>query len=249
MSFVPTPDQSGVQTALRSFLLAVLPAGVDILEGQDNRSPEPSGSDFVIFTTLRRPRLGTNIDSVKDVKFTGSIAGTVMTVTAVTRGVISAGAKVFGVGVAANTVISAQTSGTPPGGIGTYTVAPTQAVSSETLSCGAKSLIQPTEICIQLDFHSADVGDSADMAQTVSTLFRDEFSTRQFADQIPNYGVTPLSADDPKQIPFINENQQYETRWVVEAMLQSNGLLSVSQEFADSAVVKTVDVDAAYPPT
>jgi hypothetical protein len=29
MSFAPTPDQSGVQTALRSFLLDVIPAGHD----------------------------------------------------------------------------------------------------------------------------------------------------------------------------------------------------------------------------
>jgi hypothetical protein len=248
MSFAPTPDQSGVQTALRNFLITVLPVGVDVLEGQDNRSPEPSGSDFVVFTTLRRTRLATNFDTVADVKFTGSIAGTVMTVTAVTRGVISAGAKVFGVGVAANTVISAQISGTPPGGIGTYTVAPTQTVSSETLSCGAKSLTQNTEISVQLDFHSADVGDSADLAQTVSTLFRDEFATRQFANQIPNYGVTPLYSEDPRQVPFINENQAYETRWIVEALLQVNAAISVPQQFADSAVVDLVEVDAVYPP-
>lgn len=248
MSFAPTPDQSGVQTALRNFLITVLPVGVDVLEGQDNRSPEPSGSDFVVFTTLRRTRLATNFDTVADVKFTGSIAGTVMTVTAVTRGVISAGAKVFGVGVAANTVISAQISGTPPGGIGTYTVAPTQAVSSETLSCGAKSLTQNTEISVQLDFHSADVGDSADMSQTVCQMMRDEFATRQFADQIPNYGVTPLYCEDPKQIPFLNENQQIETRFVAEALLQVNVAISVAQQFADSVVVDLADVDAKYPP-
>jgi hypothetical protein len=248
MSFAPTPDQSGVQTALRSFLLDVIPAGIEIIEGQDNRSPEPVGTDFIVLTTLRRIRLATNFDTVADVKFTGSIAGTVMTVTSVTRGIISAGAKVFGVGVAANTVISAQISGTPPGGIGTYTVAPTQTVSSETLSCGAKSLTQNTEISVQLDFHSADVGDSADLAQTVSTLFRDEFATRQFANQIPNYGVTPLLADDPKQIPFINENQQWETRWICECLLQCDQTVAVSQQFADSAVVGLIDVDAAYPP-
>ncbi len=243
----PNPTQSGVQTALRSFLLAVLPAGVDVLEAQDNRVGEPSAGDFVIMTTLRRTRLATNFDSSADVKFTGAIAATVMTVYSVTRGTIAAGAKVFGVGVAANTTISAQTSGSPPGGVGTYTVSPSQTVSRETLSCGAKGLTQNTEIAVQLDFHSANVGDSADMAQSVSTAMRDGWAVQQFRDQSPNYGVTPLHADDPRQVPFINENQAYETRWIVSAFLQVDTAISVSQEFADAAIVDTVNVDATYP--
>jgi hypothetical protein len=87
------------------------------------------------------------------------------------------------------------------------------------------------------------------MAQTVSTLMRDAFAVEQFAAQEPNYGVVPLLADDPRQRPFINAEQQVEWRWSVEAMLQANQVLSVPQQFADSASVDLVSVDAAYPPS
>ena len=47
-------------TALRGFLLAVLPTGIEVIKGLDNRTPEPAGPDFVTMTPLMRERLGTN---------------------------------------------------------------------------------------------------------------------------------------------------------------------------------------------
>lgn len=238
------PTQSNVQAALRSFLLAALP-GKKVVAGVVNRVPELRDSDFVVIIPLRFKRLETNTDSAADVRFTGSIAGTVLTVTDVDYGIILDGATVFGTGITAGTVVVTQTSGTT-GGIGTYTVSESQTVGSRTLASGAQTLMQPAEVTVQMDFHSAGTAGS-DMAQTVSTLLRDPYGVEQFANQTPNYGVVPLHADDPKYMPFINEAQQYEWRWVVEACLQVNQTVSIPQQYADVVEVDLVSVDAAYP--
>jgi hypothetical protein len=65
---------------------------------------------------------------------TGSIAGNLLTVTAVGSGVLYAGTLLTGTGVATGTTIVNQVGGTP-GGVGTYTVnIPEQAVASTTLT-------------------------------------------------------------------------------------------------------------------
>ena len=244
-----SPTQSNVQAALKSFLVAVLPSGTRVVSGQQNRVPEPSDDDFVVMTTTLIQRLETNIDDYTDAVFTGSIAGTLLTITAVDPdfiGKIGIGSVIFGVGVTANTTVTALGTGT--GGLGTYTVNNAQTVSSEKLSAGTQSIEQPAQFAIQLDFHSEEITDAGDMAQTVSTLLRDTFGTEQFANQNPNYGVVPLYADDPKQMPFLNAEQQFEWRWVVEAMLQANQVLNVPQQFADSVEVGVISVEATYPP-
>lgn len=225
--------------------------GVSVVSGQANRAPETVNPFFVVMTPIRFERIETNVDSYQDSKFTGSIAGTLMTVSAfdpVLDGPIEVGSQIFGVGVAAGTIVTAL--GTGSGGTGTYQVSPSQTLSSRTLSAGVETLEQPTKVTVQLDFHSPDLSTAGDMAQTVSTLFRDDFAVQQFANQNPNYGdITPLYADDPKQVPFINDQQQYEWRWVVEAMLQANQVVSVPQQFADQVTVEIISVDASYPPS
>ena len=67
--------------------------------------------------------------------FTGAVSGTTLTVTAMSSGAIAAGQRLFGVGVATETVITALGTGT--GGVGTYTVNVSQTVASESLSSAA----------------------------------------------------------------------------------------------------------------
>ena len=65
---------------------------------------------------------------------TGSIAGNVLTVTAVGSGALVVGGTLSGTGVATNTQVVSQTSGTA-GGIGTYIVSiPEQSAASTTIS-------------------------------------------------------------------------------------------------------------------
>lgn len=77
---------------------------------------------------------------------TGSIAGAVLTVTAVTAGYLSPGQTLAGAGVAAGTSITGQLTGTP-GGVGTYSVSPATSapIASEamTTSLVVQAQVQP----------------------------------------------------------------------------------------------------------
>jgi hypothetical protein len=171
------PTQSDIQTALRAFLIAILPTTVEVIQGEDNKVPEPQGPDFVSMTVLRRPRLGTNVDTLSS---TGD----------------------------------------------------------------QQSTKQPTMVVVQLDVHSNDILTASDNAQIISTLFRDEFATTFFADYP---GITPLYADDPRQIPFINAESQYEPRYVVEAVLQADQVVTTAAQSADTVTVGLYNVD--FPPS
>jgi len=223
-----SPTQFEIQIALRSFLLSILPAGVEVVEGNDNDVAEPSGSAFVIMTTLRRERLATNLGALMDTTFLGSIADTVLTVSEIETGALYIGDQIFGVGLVRPTTITAAGPGD------TYTVSPGQTVGAQMMSAGKQLITQKTKVTIQLDFHSADVSTSADMAQIVSTLLRDPYAIEQFKSS--GYDVTPLYADDPRQMAFSNAENQFETRYLVEAALQVNQTVIVPQEFMSTAV-------------
>lgn len=166
-----------------------------------------------------------------------------MTVSAVAFGTIGVGANVFGVGVAVPTIVRALGTGT--GLSGTYIVDPTQTFASGTLSAGGKLIRQNSVFTVQLDFHSLDTTTAVDMAQTISSAFRDSYGVTFF--NAINPAITPLFADDPRFIPFQNENQQYEQRWMVEANLQVNQTILVPAQYADVASVVLVSVDTGPP--
>lgn len=232
-----SPSQDIVNTALVTFLAGVLSA-TDVIAGQVNRVPEPVNPDFVVFWPIRRPRLSTNLETALDCRFTGSLTATALTVTAVQHGKIIIGNSLFGVNVAAGSSIQSQSSGTP-GGIGTYVIAPSQTLASQTLASGAMQLMQATEAVYQIDVHGPH---SADNSQIITTIMRSEFGVKE----ISASGVTPLFADEPRQVPFLNAEQQYEDRWEVDLHFQINPALLVPQEFADQVKVARVPVDAFY---
>jgi hypothetical protein len=240
-----------ILAALRGFLIQVLPPGTAVFPARINRIPEPQGADFVMMNVFRFERLRTNVDTYQDCSFVGSIDGETMTVTEVRQGTILAGAMVFGIGVTVGTQVVSQSSGITGAG-GTYLVSqPSQEVGPAVLASGAKLLEQGARCVVQLDFHSANDSDAADMAQLVATLFRDEYAVDWFAAESPNYGeyrVAPLFADDPRSMPWVNENQQYEWRYVVECHLQVNQVAVVPQQFMDVVTVVPKSVYAQFPP-
>lgn len=239
MSLAPSPTQSDILTALRSFLLKILPDGVEVVQGQDNKVPEPKGNDFVTMTPIMQSRLSTNVDTYADVSFTASIADTEMTVTAIEFGQIAVGQVVFGVGVAALTKVNALGTGT--GGVGTYTVSPAQDVPSRKMSSGSEIFLQPTKVTVQLDVHGPA---SAENSQTISTLFRDDYAVQAF--KASGFDVTPLYVSDPRQLPFTNENQQVENRYVIDAVMQANQIIRAPQQFADELDVDLIDVQSEF---
>jgi hypothetical protein len=194
---------------------------------------------------LRFPRLATNIDAYVDAVFTGFISGNTMTITAVDpsfMGTIAVGSTVFGVGLAPNTTVT--DFGTGRGGTGTYIISPSQNISSETLAAGTGQLLQKAEAVFQLDVHGPNGGD---FSQIISTAFRDDFACEFFAAANPN--IAPLYADDPAQRPFVDAEQQFEDRYVIEVHMQVNQTVVIPQAFFDAVNVILINVDAVYPPT
>lgn len=244
----PTPTVSNIMQQLGAFVSAVLPSDVVITQGQPNRVAEPAALRFAIMSPPRFERLETNVDTATDANFTGSVAGTTMTITAVDsrfpNGKIGVGSVVFGPNLQPNTTVTAVLTGT--GQVGTYAVTPSQTAASGAVSAGTTTKQMNVKVTVAIDFHAAD-GSSGDLANTVSTLMRDPFAIDQFANQQPNFGVVPLHADDAVQRPFFNDQQQVEWRWVVEALLQANIVVTVPQQFADSVALDLESVFADFP--
>lgn len=231
--------------ALRAFLLGVAP-GIEVIRAEANRVPEPRGSDYVVMTQNGQERLGTNEVATCDNVVVGSIAGGVLTVTAIPQSEcpLVPGMIVLDVGgpVLPNTLLGAQLSG-PTGGTGTYAVTPSQTVPSEDLYLGVRFDLTQTKLTVQLDVHGPASGDNV---KVIESLFRSEYATDAFA--ATGYDVAPLYCDQARQAPFINAEQQYEYRWSVDACLQINPIVGTPQQFADQLAVGLIEVDAAYPP-
>jgi hypothetical protein len=235
--------ESQLFTDLRAFLLDILPAGVEVIQGQDNRVPEPEAPDFVVMTPTWRGPLATIIDNTADCTFTGEITDLALTASAVT-GTINPGTLAFGPNLPLlGATIVAQVSGAP-GGAGVYAMAPgTPDASSGACAAGVLQAKQETQVTAQLDVHGPN---SADNRQIITTLFWNEWACEFF--KALGHGVQPLYADDKGQMPFVNDQQQVENRWVILAELQVNPVVTVAQQFAQKLTVGLIEVDTTYPP-
>lgn len=99
---------------------------------------------------------------------------------------------------------------------------------------------QGTELRLQLDLYGAASGDWAVMLQT---LLRNEAGCTALAP-----ACQPLYASDANLADLEDDEQQYEQRWTLEAVLQYNPVTSVPMQFADTLSVTLTNVDEAYPP-
>ena len=95
--------------------------------------------------------------------FTASISGTTMTVSAVGSGTVNVGDMLIGAGLVSGSKIIAQGTGT--GGTGTYTIAPAQTVSSESMQSAQAGLMLPANSI----YIAAYGGSSAAIAQAIFT--------------------------------------------------------------------------------
>lgn len=245
MAITLSPDDSVVFKAVGTFVGSI--NGLQAVQGQSNRVPETASDDFVVMTIARRERLSTNNDNEQDAAFTASVTTNVLTVTALLIGSVVLGRPLFATGIADGVLIQSQ-SGGAPGGIGTYVLsaAAGSPVASETMAAGARTVTQAQHLVMQLDVHGADFATAGTNAAMISTLFRDPYGYDALV--AVNPAVTPLHADEPRQMPFINAEQQYETRWVVEAHLEVNQSVTIPQQFADQLALNVVSVEATYPP-
>lgn len=256
MTALPTLSFTEAQafTALRSFLLGLcLPSDptqpVQIIRGQagDNRVAEPNCPDFVVMTPLRQKRLSTNATSFQDNVLTGSITETTLTVTAISQpeSPLAAGMQIIDGNwpsvIAANTVIVSQLTG-PTGGTGTYQVSVSQTLTSQSLYAGVRSDLVPTEWTVQLDVHGPNSGNNV---KIIEGLFRSDYGTETIGE--PNeWQVVPLYCDEARQVPFVNDQQQYEYRWSMDAVMQINPIIGTPAQFFDQIEVQTIEADPSY---
>lgn len=97
------------------------------------------------------------------------------------------------------------------------------------------------EVVMQLSFFGAQ---SSAWATIISNLWRDELTCVALADT-----CQPLFSEDPIRAPLVNEEQQYEDKWIVLAHLQYNPVVSTPQQFADTlGPIDVINVYEAYPP-
>jgi hypothetical protein len=112
----------------------------------------------------------------------------------------------------------------------------------------ALTAFDPAMATMQCDVHGPN---GADAAWSFCTLWRSSYACNFLAAWCATNAkpsIQPLYANDPRQIPFINGEQAYEDRWVVEALFQANVTISFAQQFADTLAVGLVSVDATYHP-
>lgn len=236
-------SETAIFTALVSVLgtfgLAASVPGqpVPIVRGQVNRVPSVVQADYVVLWPLFRPRFSTNFDTVTDTGITGTIANSILTVATVMNGPIVAGVPVAGSGVTPGASIVRQLSG-PMGGAGDYQLTPCADVAFGPLWCGTAASLQRTEIVIQADVHGPL---SADNAQRITTLFRDQFACEAFDALSPL--IAPLYTSDPRQIPFENGEQQTEERWSIDLHMQANITVTTGMQFADELTAQTLAVE------
>ena len=238
---LPTPNESTIHANVVSFLGAILP-GLEVISAYDNRVPEPSAPDFAIISTTARRPMCTPVEAWCDVAFTGIVSGNTLTASNFHFGLIDLSngnqPPCWGVGVVDGTPTLSQTSGTP-GGAGVYALggAP-QTAGPVLMAAGEIVIVQPTEVTLQLDFHS-NVGDGADQAQAFATMFRTLQAGDLFRSYANNVGI--LFCEDPRLIPFVNAEQEWEQRWVVLAHLQANQAIPWPQQFFSAMTVTFID--------
>lgn len=104
----------------------------------------------------------------------------------------------------------------------------------------AKESTQATKVSFQLDCYGPA---SSDWAAILATLLRDEYGCTALAPE-----MQPLFTDEPRMMPLVDGEQQYEQRWMVLAEMQVNATVSSPMEFFDQAEIGLVEVDSSFPP-
>lgn len=97
---------------------------------------------------------------------------------------------------------------------------------------------QASQCAIQLDVHGPE---ALNNSQIISTMFRDSYAV-EFFEKLGTT-IAPLYADDPRNMPFNSGEQQYESRYVVEANLQVNQTITITAQSATTLTVGITDVE------
>lgn len=105
-----------------------------------------------------------------------------------------------------------------------------------TPALGTRITTRSTQVGCFVNFYGEN---ATDYGQIFNTLFRDLYGCDFFA----VYDVQPLWCDDGRQMPLIDSEKQYATRWMIHALMQINPAVSTAQQFADTVEVTLKKAD------
>lgn len=105
---------------------------------------------------------------------------------------------------------------------------------------GAESVNNSFDVIIQCDCYGVGAGD---LASAISTLFGTEPGCDFFDAYVVANGFSsmePLYADDPQPMAFTNEEQQYESRYIVKVHINITTGVTIPMQFMASANIGTI---------
>ena len=108
-----------------------------------------------------------------------------------------------------------------------------------TTSSTVQSTMMPTEYHIQLDAYGPGAGD-------IMQILFTEFNSSDAYDAFTTPGIYPLYSDMPHQHPLVDQEAEYEVRWIMDVHLQYNPTLTNTVQTASSVTVGIINVEAAY---
>ncbi len=104
----------------------------------------------------------------------------------------------------------------------------------------AIDITQSVQVSLQLDVYGPS---AADWARTLELALRTSIACDALAP-----ACQPLYTNPTHRIPLVDSEQQYEDRWAIEAQIEYDPTISVTQQFASTASITLINVDETYKP-
>lgn len=110
-------------------------------------------------------------------------------------------------------------------------------------AAGTESVNMAFDFVIQCDCYGTGSGD---MATMISTMFDSEPGSNFFDSYVAANGLAPMEplyAEDPLSMAFSNEEQQYESRYLVKCHINVTNAVTIPMQSMTSASVKLVNLN------
>ena len=115
-------------------------------------------------------------------------------------------------------------------------------VPFNTNTATTQTIEQHYQFQVQVDCYGAA---AMGRATTLIMLLRDSVATEYF--DSTGYDMQTLNAEDARQLPIIDDQNQFFERWTFTAVLQLNQQITITTETANTVSVDLINVDATYP--
>ncbi len=108
---------------------------------------------------------------------------------------------------------------------------------------GSDQWTTATQVRVQLDFYGTG---ASDMSQAIARVLRTRYACDQFA--ASGVDLTPFYAEEPQNTTMLNAEAQFQERWTMSFIGQTNQTISTPIDFAAQLTTGLVEVDTTYKP-